>query len=131
MNQAVAGIKGTTFVCEETGSKSTLKVLEGVVNLTSKKTGKVIFVGPVEMAVADSKVELTKKSFNIETEAKAWNKTIIEMTINQKMMKVNGAQKEIDPGRDTTPVVFNSRTLIPIRAVMESLGGSVGYDAKD
>ncbi len=131
MNQAVAGIKGTTFVCEETGDKSTLKVLEGVVSLTSKKTGKAISVGAGEMAVADKDGELTKKSFNIETEAKAWNKTIIEMTINQKLMKVNGVKKEIDPGRDTTPVIYNSRTLIPIRAVMESLGGSVGYDAKE
>lgn len=131
MNQAVAGIKGTTFVCEETGSKSTLKVLEGVVNLTSKKTGKVITVGAGEMAVADKDGELTKKALNIETEAKKWNKTILEMTISQKMMRVNGVKKEIDPGRDTTPVILNSRTLIPIRAVMESLGGSVGYDAKD
>lgn len=131
MSQAMAGARGTTFVCEETGNKSTLKVLEGTVSFASKSSGKAITVGAGEMAVADSKGEVTKKALNIETEAKAWNMTIIEMIINQKMMKVNGINKEIDPGRETTPVIYNSRTLIPIRAVMESLGGSVGYDANE
>lgn len=60
-----AGIKGTTFVCEETGSKSTLKVLEGKVNLTSKITGKVITVNAGEMAVADASGNLNKSTFNI------------------------------------------------------------------
>ena len=131
MNQAVAGIKGTTFVCEETGSKSTLKVLEGTVTLTSKVTGKAISVRAGEMAVADAAGTLNKSTFQIAQEAKKWDKTIIEMTIGQRLMKVNGAKQEIDPGRETAPVILNSRTLIPIRAVMEALGGSLDYDAKD
>lgn len=131
MNQACAGIKGTTFVCEETGSKSTLKVLEGTVNLTSKTTGKAVSVGAGEMAVADASGSLNKSTFNIAQEAKKWDKTIIELIIGQKLMKVDGEQKEIDPGRETAPTVINGRTLIPIRAVIEALGGTVGYDAKE
>lgn len=131
MNQAVAGIKGTTFVCEETGSKSTLKVLEGKVNLTSKKNGKIIAVSAGEMVVADASGSLNKSTFSIAQEAKKWDKTIIELIIGQKLMKVNGMQKEIDPGRETVPMVVNGRTLIPIRAVIETMGGTVDYDVKD
>lgn len=126
-----AGIKGTTFVCEETGSKSTLKVLEGKVSLTSKVTGKVITVNAGEMALADATGRMDKSAFNIAQEAKKWDKTIIELIIGQKLMKVNGVQKEIDPGRETAPQIVNGRTLIPIRAVIEAMGGTVDYDARE
>jgi len=126
-----AGIKGTTFVCEETGSKSTLKVLEGTVSLTSKVTGKVITVNAGEMAVSDATGRMDKSAFNIAQEAKKWDKTIIELVIGQKLMKVNGVKQEIDPGRETAPLVVNGRTLIPIRAVIEAMGGTVDYDAKE
>jgi hypothetical protein len=44
MSQAVAGIKGTTFVVEETGTTSTLKVIEGTVEFTSLSIGNVATV---------------------------------------------------------------------------------------
>ncbi len=131
MSQAVAGIKGTTFVCEEAGGKSTLKVLEGTVTLTSKTSGRTVSVGAGEMAVADASGNLNKSTFDIAQEAKKWDKTIIELVIGQTLMKVNGIKQEIDPGRETTPQIVNSRTLIPIRAVIEALGGTVGYEAKE
>ncbi len=129
MSQAVAGIKGTTFVLNETGSASTLMVLEGIVQFTSKKSGTVVAVSAGEMAVADATGTITKSNLNINTEAKKWDKTIIELLINNKLMKVNGVLSEIDPGRMTVPVILNKRTLIPIRAVFEALGGTVGYQS--
>jgi len=42
MSQAVAGIKGTKFVLTETGSESSIRVIEGVVNFESRATGKVV-----------------------------------------------------------------------------------------
>jgi len=131
MNTVCAGIKGTTFVCEETGSKSTLKVLEGKVTLTSKITGNAVSVNSGEMVVADASGSMNKSTFNIAQEAKKWDKTIIELVIGQKLMKVNGVHMEIDPGRDTAPIVLNGRTLIPIRAVIEAMGGTVDYDAAE
>jgi len=83
------------------------------------------------MAVADATGSLNKSTFNIAQEAKKWDKTIIELVIGQKLMKVNGVKQEIDPGRETAPLVVNGRTLIPIRAVMEAMGGTVSYDAKE
>jgi hypothetical protein len=44
MDQAVAGIKGTTLICEATGSKSYVKVIDGTVEVTSKVTGKTVAV---------------------------------------------------------------------------------------
>ena len=43
-------------------------------------------------------------------------------------MKVNGVEKEINPGRGTTPIIQNGRTLLPIRAPVEEIGGSASWD---
>ncbi len=53
---------------------------------------------------------------------------VIQMQIDQPMMKVNGNQQEIDPGRATCPILTEDRTLVPIRAIIEALGGSVYWD---
>ena len=55
-------------------------------------------------------------------------KNFILMEIDNEYMSVNGARQEIDPGRGTVPVLSSSRTLMPIRAVIESMGGTVGWD---
>lgn len=52
----------------------------------------------------------------------------LTMQIGNPVMTVNGAEKEIDPGRGTVPVVENGRTLVPIRAIIEAMGGSVDWD---
>ncbi|MGB9843101.1 MAG: copper amine oxidase N-terminal domain-containing protein [Caldisericia bacterium] len=46
------------------------------------------------------------------------------------MMSVNGIYKEIDAGRGTVPVIISSwgRTLLPIRAIVEELGGKINWD---
>ena len=51
------------------------------------------------------------------------------LQIDNQYMNVNGSLYEIDPGRNTTPLILNSRTLLPIRAVIEAIGGSVLWDA--
>jgi hypothetical protein len=43
-------------------------------------------------------------------------------------MTANGEVKEIDPGQGTAPVIVNGRTFVPIRAIIESMGGSVSWD---
>ncbi|OGO84573.1 MAG: hypothetical protein A2Y22_03060 [Clostridiales bacterium GWD2_32_59] len=46
-------------------------------------------------------------------------------------MIVGGVQKEIDPGKGTCPLISNNRTLVPIRAIVEELGGSVAWNNAD
>lgn len=54
--------------------------------------------------------------------------TEIVLTIGDPMMMVNGEEKEIDPGLGPTPVIINDRTLLPVRAIVEELGGTVGWN---
>lgn len=56
------------------------------------------------------------------------SKRQIVLQIGNAYMTVNGAAKEIDPGRGTTPVIVNGRTILPIRALIEELGGTVGWE---
>ncbi|TYQ18431.1 UNVERIFIED_CONTAM: spore germination protein YaaH [Acetivibrio alkalicellulosi] len=51
--------------------------------------------------------------------------TQIILKIGEKHMTINGQIKEIDPGRDTMPVIIENRTLVPIRVIIESLGGNI------
>ncbi len=49
------------------------------------------------------------------------------------IMTVNGTEKEIDPGRGTKPVIISKwgRTVVPIRAIVEALGGEIEWDGKE
>ena len=57
---------------------------------------------------------------------------VIKLQIGNPIMTVNGVKMEIDPGRGTKPFIKEgwNRTLVPIRAIVESLGGTVGWEPK-
>jgi sugar lactone lactonase YvrE len=57
---------------------------------------------------------------------------VIKLQIGNPVMTVNGVKMEIDPGRNTKPFIKPgwNRTLVPIRAIVESLGGTVGWEPK-
>jgi hypothetical protein len=71
MNQAVLGIKGTTFVCESTATTSTLKVIEGSVEFRDK-VGKTIMVNGGEKVSATSSGMGTKEKFDVALEKQQW-----------------------------------------------------------
>ncbi|MBA1334024.1 MAG: hypothetical protein HPY66_1508 [Firmicutes bacterium] len=52
---------------------------------------------------------------------------IIALTIGDPYMTINGSRVEIDPGRGTVPLIKEGRTILPIRAVVEALGGSISW----
>ena len=56
-------------------------------------------------------------------------KTIV-LQIGNPYMYVNGVRQEIDPGRGTTPILLYGRTVLPIRAVVEVMGGTIDWDPK-
>ncbi len=56
--------------------------------------------------------------------------TTVTLQINNPVMTVNGIEKEIDPGMGTVPVIINERTLLPVRAVVEEIGGTVGWNGE-
>ncbi len=53
--------------------------------------------------------------------------TII-MTLGSKYLSINGKRGTID-NNGTKPVARNNRTLVPVRAVLEAMGGTVDWDA--
>lgn len=56
-------------------------------------------------------------------------KKIIVMQIDDPLMTMaNGNRQEIDPGRGTMPIIRNDRTLVPIRAIVEGIGGRVDWE---
>ncbi len=75
MNQAVAGTKGTTFVLEETGQVSTLKVLDGIVSFTSRATGKSIDIKAGQSISANASGLSAVIPFDIAQEAAQWPET--------------------------------------------------------
>jgi hypothetical protein len=55
-------------------------------------------------------------------------KHFILMKLNDPEMNADGIVKEIDPGRGTSPITRNGRTVLPIRALIEEIGGVVEWD---
>lgn len=52
----------------------------------------------------------------------------IILQVDNPLMNANGKPEAIDAGIGTTPIVYNGRTLVPIRAIVEKMGGTVGWD---
>lgn len=108
MSQAVAGIKGTTLVLEETGDQSTLKVIEGRVEYTSRANGDVQYVEAGEMVVATASGLSEKTTFDPKAEEAKWQ-----------------AESEAIKREDSTPVTkapFN----LPNSALLIVLCGGAG-----
>jgi photosystem II stability/assembly factor-like uncharacterized protein len=51
-------------------------------------------------------------------------KTVMVLRVGKSAFTVNGASEALD----SPPVIKNGRTLVPIRAIIEALGGTVGWD---
>jgi hypothetical protein len=54
-------------------------------------------------------------------------RTIISLQVGSPRMTVGGVAKAID-AQGTKPLISNGTTMVPIRAIVESLGGSVDWD---
>ena len=52
-------------------------------------------------------------------------KHFILLKLGSPYMSVDGVNQEIDPGRGTQPLIISGRTMVPIRAVVEAMGGTV------
>lgn len=71
-SQVVAGIKGTTFIMEEAGERTTLKVIEGEVELTDNADGKVQTVKTGEALSVDLRGFGEKTTFVANMDEKTW-----------------------------------------------------------
>ncbi|MCJ7695810.1 MAG: FecR domain-containing protein [Anaerolineaceae bacterium] len=72
MSQAVAGIKGTTVIFEENGTNSTIKVIEGTVEVRPN-TGAPLTLSDGEMVSATNGIASAVVPFSIEDEMQTWD----------------------------------------------------------
>lgn len=52
----------------------------------------------------------------------------LEIQIGSPVMTIDGEKMRIDEERGTAPVIMNGRTLLPVRAVIEAMGGAVYWE---
>jgi len=55
-------------------------------------------------------------------------KHFIMLKLDNPNMSVDGVIQEVDPGRSTSPMTIAGRTMVPIRAVVEAMGGTIGWE---
>ena len=54
----------------------------------------------------------------------------IELSVGSHILTVNGEEQPIDE-QGTVPIVENGRTLLPVRAIIEAVGGSVEWNSEE
>lgn len=93
--------------------------------------GETLYLGKISLASQLNSIEDSIiNDLIMKVPIKGSEKDII-LQINNTHMNVDGIKKEVDPGRGTTPVIINSRTLLPIRSVIEELGGVVEWSEEE
>ncbi|MCX8094999.1 MAG: stalk domain-containing protein [Caldisericia bacterium] len=73
----------------------------------------------------------SNQKFQSQSLQQSLDQIIIILQINNPYMQVNGVKKEIDPGRGTVPVIVKGRTLVPIRAIIEEMGGTIEWNGNE
>lgn len=63
-----------------------------------------------------------------ETYKQSSKNNFIILELNNPKLTRNGIAEEIDPGRDTKPLIISGRTMVPIRAIIEAMEGKVLWD---
>lgn len=80
----------------------------------------------------EEKLGDTIATFTVTTGSEVYKpgsfKHFILLKLDSPMMTVDGIEQEVDPGQGTTPIIINGRTMVPIRAVVESMGGTADWD---
>lgn len=64
----------------------------------------------------------------IDTTVIKENPLKMQLTIGSSKALINGVEKELDPERNSKAIIIENRTFIPIRAVVEGIGGTVSWN---
>ncbi len=89
-------------------------------------------INTITIIATDKEGNPTTKTVTVTYE-KPVQTTTITLWPDNPMMNVNGVSQEIDLGRGTKPVIIPewSRTVVPIRAIVEALGGTISWDGTE
>lgn len=130
MKQAVAGIKGTTFVASERSGVSTLKVIEGKVEYRSLvNPDQVVAVSGGEILTADSSGLGTKTNFDIAEESDTWkNKDFAKKFAEAPELIIDNSFVDADIDGSTEEAKSNNFIIILI--VVAIIGGIIFFRKK-
>lgn len=80
----------------------------------------------------DEKLGAAIATYTVTTGSKVYKpgsyKHFIMLKLDNPNMSVDGVSQEVDPGRSTSPMTIAGRTMVPIRAVVEAMGGTIGWE---
>ncbi len=99
------------------------------------KISKVIVDGK-EVKLSDNKFTIPNIKGNHDVKVtfekivtKSQASTMIALQINNPFITVNGSKHKID-AQNSKPIIRNNRTLLPIRTLIEALGGTISWNPK-
>lgn len=55
-------------------------------------------------------------------------KNFMILKLDNPYLTINGISQEIDPGKGTAPMILSGRTVVPIRAIVEGMGGTIQWE---
>ncbi len=94
---------------------------------SKKWKGVIAFVVAIVMICGVFAAEVSKNSVHHTVYAADSEKTII-MKIGSNTMVVNGKEQNMDSDSSIMPVIVSGRTLVPLRSVVEAMGGNVEWN---
>ena len=101
MSQAIAGARGTTFICEETGTTSTVRVIEGTVEVAPRVGAPVTVTGGQAVTVSAAGPGPVER-FDVDAEMAGWPTTAQQITADALAGAVGA---DSDAAAPTAPLV--------------------------
>ena len=120
---AYYGENKTFKIAPDSGYKVKEVLVDG--KAVSIKDGKYTFFA----VKANHSIEVTFVKISTSNSANSNHSTIVTLKIGSPFITVNGVKKRID-SQGSKPIIKNNRTLLPIRVVIESLGGTIQWNGK-
>lgn len=82
----------------------------------------------LKVVYKDKTLGASSNEVRVKTES---DKETIVLEVGSRYMSVDGRRREIDPGERTTMIIKNGRVFLPVRALIEAMGGEVDMDSSD
>ncbi len=90
-------------------------------------------VNKITIEAADKAGNIFKKAYSVvfvkPGKNNNLNNKIITLQIGNPFITINGTKRKID-AQNSKPIIKNNRTLIPIRSLIEALGGTISWNGK-
>lgn len=96
---------------------------------SAKDFAEIINTKPLPIDIKAAKIEfenLKYKDNNVNS-----YKNRIELKPGNPLMIVNGEKREIDSQTAACPIILNNRTFLPIRSIIETLGGNILWNPNE